>query len=173
MNSELDLELDGELNEIRSLMHKLRPLTYDSGDLAWTGPVQERLAGLVESHPHLADEMLAEAIRKTVGSWERSDSLDLNRYFREIAETGQAPLDWTHMLGLPMKVDGTKHRFGAASGLIIKQANDYQIEKRERDTRAVDNAIAGRRAVIDWLDRSNAQTVDHIDLSVCSLGEAA
>lgn len=87
-------------DRISELLDQYRPDRYDPADKSWQEPVRQMVAAEMD-----INEALAIAAARLVSTADATATKQTNKMLREIAETGEWPLDWMCCLAWPLAID--------------------------------------------------------------------
>lgn len=124
--------------QIQSLLDAHRPDRYDPADHDWRRPV----VGLIAAEITVEEAKLV-AAERLVSNAEATATKRTNRMLREIADSGNWPLDWLGAMDWPLAVDDNLR-------VALRAATVDDLKHfAERERRAAANDFAARNAACE------------------------
>jgi hypothetical protein len=156
---------DKGLNQlIDEWLSEERPERYDAETKDWMDPVVEQVATELSRRPR--EDVVRDNAQRRVYQREGIATKTANRILRDIADSGQLPLEFEEdplgRLRLPLSIDRQRVRFGAASAEDLKE---WELENsREQDKRdqAQIESREGSRLLRGWMQEQGVHRVEDL-----------
>lgn len=148
---EYDYETAVEWTEWEAKLDRARPVQYKAGDISWAEDLMDEAIDLIFGDSAQIRAAVAAAVTAKVRSVEKRATTRANVLLREIARTGEMPLDWMDYCDLPLSIDGERFKLGFCTPESFTAWELHERRQAAADFTARNEACDGAQLISGWM----------------------